>query len=580
MKISKRKIVRIIIAAVIVVIFIFLGGLVLVNRNKIVHGLKLDNISVGGLSIDEARAEIDKIVGEFLEKDIVLKYENENEYKIWAVAPEELGIKIDIDSTIDKILKVGHREKFLSDICQQILALFGRYNLAFSYQINENQIQSFIKEKLDVINNPVINAGWQYDEESNNFVQISSQEGLIVNQQDLELQLRRRIEAFAEADIYLNLIVDYPEILERETKQAYIKAQEILAEAPYKLIINDLPKDKPIKITLLKEELILFIEFKPVLDEKNPKNKVLGVALNEQVLEDYLIILSPSINRSPIDAQFTVVENRVTDFVLSQDGLKLEIEKNVLNIKEKIMASPPVGEAGEKEIELEVLIVPPKIATKDIDNLGIASFLGKGVSNFAGSPSSRIHNIEIGAAKFHGLLIKPDEEFSFNTILGEVGPEQGYKEELVIKRDKTIPEYGGGLCQVSTTAFRAAVNVGLPITERYPHAFPVVYYSPQGFDATIYPPHPDIRFINDTPSNLLIQTKVEGYYLTFEFYGTNDGRKVEIDGPHQYDVKPDGSMKTKLTRKILRHGELVEEKTWKSSYKSPDLYPIQRNPLE
>ncbi len=588
MKISKRKIVRIsIIAAVIVVIFIFLGGLVLVNRNKIVHGLKLDNISVGGLSIDEAKAEINKVVEEFLEKDIVLRYENENEYKIWAVASEELGIKIDIDSTIDKILKIGHRKKFLSDICQQILALFGRYNLAFSYQINKNQIESLIKEKLDAINNPAINAGWQYDEESNNLVQISSQEGLIVNQQDLELQLHRRIEAFAEADIHLNLIVDYPEILERETKQAYIKAQEILDNAPYKLIINDPHKDKAIKITLLKEELILFIEFKPVLDEKNLKNKVLGVALNEQVLEDYLIILSPSINRSPINAQLKVEGNRVTDFVLSQDGLKLEIEKNVLNIKEKITtgppaseADPPAGEAGEKEIELEVSIVPPKIATKDIDNLGIASFLGKGVSNFAGSPSSRIHNIKIGSAKFHGLLIKPEEEFSFNTILGEVGPEQGYKEELVIKRDKTIPEYGGGLCQVSTTAFRAAINVGLQITERYPHAFPVIYYSPQGFDATIYPPHPDLRFINDTPNHLLIQTRVEGYYLTFEFYGTDDGRKVEIDGPYQYDVKPDGSMKTKLTRKILRHNELVEEKTWKSNYKSPDLYPIERNPLE
>lgn len=585
---TKRKIVRIIIiAAVIVVIFIFLGGLVLVNRNKIVHGLKLVDISIGGLSIDEARAEIDKVVGEFLEKDIVLRYENENEYKIWAVIPEELGIKINFDSTLDKVARVGHRGKFFFDIGQQILALFGHYNLTFSYQINEKQMETYIKEDLDSINNPVINASWQYDEKTDNFVQIPSQKGTIVDQKDFELQLHRRLEKLAKDDIFLTLITDYPEILEGETKQAYIRAQEILAEAPYKLIINDPLKDKPIKIILTKEELIPFIEFQQIIDEENPKNKILGTTLNDQTLKDYLIILSPSINRSPIDAQFTVVENQVTDFVLSQDGLKLEIEKNVLNIKEKIATSPPVGplrseasEAGEKEIELEVSIVPPKTATKDIDNLGITSFLGKGVSNFAGSPSSRIHNIKIGSAEFHGLLIKPEEEFSFNTILGEVGPEQGYKEELVIKRDKTIPEYGGGLCQVSTTAFRAAVYTGLKITERYPHAFPVVYYSPQGFDATIYPPHPDLRFINDTPDHLLIQTKVEGNYLTFEFYGTDDGRKIEINGPHQYDVKPDGSMKTKLTRKILRHGEFVEEKTWKSSYKSPDLYPIQRNPLE
>jgi vancomycin resistance protein YoaR len=572
---TRRKILKttLIILAVIVVISVALYGLALTNKNKVVHGLKLVNISVGGLSIDGARTKINKATKEFLEEDIVLKYENENEYKIWTALPEELGIKIDIDSTLSRLAKIGHQGKFFSDLGQQILALFGHYNLVLNYQINERRIENFIKEKLDSINNPAVNASWQYDETINKFVQIPSQKGMIVDQRGFKLQLYNKIEGLAKDDIFLSLINDHPEILENETTQAYNKTEEILTNAPYSFIINDPLKDSPIKIPFTKEETISLIEFRSVPDKDNPKNKVLGTTFNEQALKDYLIMLSPSINRNPADAQLTVQRNRVTDFILSQNGLKLEIEKNVFKLKENILA-------GNKEIELEVSIVPPKIATKDIDNLGIVSFLGKGVSNFAGSPNNRIHNIKIGAAKFHGLLMKPGEEFSFNTILGEIGPEQGYQKELVIKRTKTIPEYGGGLCQVSTTAFRTAINAGLSITERYPHAFPVVYYSPQGFDATVYPPHPDLRFINNTPSHLLIQTKVEGYYLTFEFYGTDDGRKIEIDGPHQYDIKPDGSMKTKLTRKIFRHGELVEEKTWNSSYKSPDLYPVQRNPLE
>ena len=115
------------------------------------------------------------------------------------------------------------------------------------------------------------------------------------------------------------------------------------------------------------------------------------------------------------------------------------------------------------------------------------------------------------------MLIAPDEEFSFNRALGEVGPAQGYLPELVIKNNKTIPEYGGGVCQVSTTMFRAAVYSGLEVTERRPHAYPVKYYNPQGFDATVYSPSPDLKFKNNTGGWILIQTRIEGNNLFLNF---------------------------------------------------------------
>jgi len=213
--------------------------------------------------------------------------------------------------------------------------------------------------------------------------------------------------------------------------------------------------------------------------------------------------------------------------------------------------------------------------------LGITALIGSGETNFAGSPASRIHNIRVGSNKFQGTLIAPGEEFSFNTLLGEVTAKEGYLPELVIKKGETVPEYGGGLCQVSTTFFRAAVRSGLEITQRYNHSYPVVYYGIPGFDATIYPPSPDLRFLNNTENHILIQYRIEGTKLAWDIYGTDDGRTVELDGPHVYDKKPDGSMKAWLTQKLFDEGgELAYEKTFYSNYKSPELYPINRNPLE
>lgn len=128
--------------------------------------------------------------------------------------------------------------------------------------------------------------------------------------------------------------------------------------------------------------------------------------------------------------------------------------------------------------------------------------------------------------------------------------------------------------------FRAAVNAGLQITERYPHAFPVRYYDPQGFDATIYPPSPDLKFINNTPNYLMIQTRIEGNNLYFEIFGTNDSRITKVLGPYVTKSSPDGSLSTKLTQQVWKNGEIWFEKTFYSNYQSPNKFKIQRNPLE
>lgn len=162
------------------------------------------------------------------------------------------------------------------------------------------------------------------------------------------------------------------------------------------------------------------------------------------------------------------------------------------------------------------------------------SIVAHGVSDYSGSSDARIHNIETGMKRFQGVRINPRETFSFNDLLGDVDGSTGYKKELVIMGDRTIPDYGGGICQVSSTVYRAALRAGFPIVERKPHSYAVSYYTPWGSDATIYPGVVDLRFENNFAAPVYLHLYTEGSVLHTLLYGTDDGRTVEMSGPTTY----------------------------------------------
>jgi len=194
---------------------------------------------------------------------------------------------------------------------------------------------------------------------------------------------------------------------------------------------------------------------------------------------------------------------------------------------------------GVTDIILPVEELQPQIVVDDSElrELGIKEVITVGESNFSGSPNARRHNIAVGLEQFNGALIESGAIFSFNEILGPVNRATGYLPELVILGDRTLPEYGGGLCQVSTTAYRGVWEYGFPIVKRRNHSFAVRYYSPQGTDATIYPPHSDMQFKNDSPGAILIQTHIDGDMAYYIYYGTKDNRSSEIIGPYTWGHK-------------------------------------------
>ena len=279
------------------------------------------------------------------------------------------------------------------------------------------------------------------------------------------------------------------------------------------------------------------------------------------------------------------------------DTKKAEVDAQKDKLEENIVSSLAILESSEQKnisIQMPVVRVTPEITTEAVNNMGISKLIGYGSSQFRGSIASRVYNINLASSNLNGVLIESGKIFSLNETLGDVSTLTGYKQAYIIKEGKTILGDGGGVCQVSTTLFRAALDAGLPIFERMAHAYRVGYYeqgTSPGLDATVYSPTTDFKFKNDTPGYILIQTLFDSKNakLVFEFYGTDDGRIATTTKPVVTNVVPPpedlytddpnlpiGTIK-QIERKswgakvwfdytVERNGEVVYEKRFYSNY--------------
>ena len=257
---------------------------------------------------------------------------------------------------------------------------------------------------------------------------------------------------------------------------------------------------------------------------------------SEEKLENLMSPIAKTLYIVPTDALFTFQNGRVSAFRPSEDGQELDIDQLKASISSRILTVTSADKPLTFFIAIPVKTLRPSVTTDEANNLGIKELIGTGTSLFQGSIPSRIYNVTLAASRINGILVAPGETFSFNKALGDVSAFTGYKQAYVIQNGRTVLGDGGGVCQVSTTFFRALLNAGLPIVERHAHAYRVHYYeedSPPGIDATIYVPTIDLKFTNDTGNYILIQNTIDPYNLrlTFLLYGTKDGRQITMTDP-------------------------------------------------
>lgn len=196
-------------------------------------------------------------------------------------------------------------------------------------------------------------------------------------------------------------------------------------------------------------------------------------------------------------------------------------------------------------VEVELTKVPGRIVNMTGLDLGDLTLWSEGISNFTGSTYARQKNVRKALDQHvNNTLVMPGETFSFNSTLGgPVSQGNGWHMAKVIFNGGDL-EYapGGGICQASTTVFRAIVNAGFPVVERRAHSLFVTYYEKfgVGIDATIFPGSQDLVFTNDSEHPLIIQSYTDGYDAHVKIFGTPDNRTVALEGPYFTKTAPEG----------------------------------------
>jgi len=431
----------------------------------------------------------------------------------WPLPITALQVQPDLLSAINAAYLVGREGAFGQRLSQQLQATLGQINLTPQLAYD----QAVLRQALQTLAAQVRQPGEA--ERRLGDVVVPAKPGLEV---DIPTTLHRLNEALATSAAGVALRIPLATV----QTPAPVTAVSSTAEATTAVGGN-----LPAPLRLDDERYGLTLAFDPVISQQI--FSATGGQVDEGALRVYLEKWAGQFAIAPRNARlhFNAATGGVTVVQESLVGRQLDLEATVATVREAVAT-------GSHRAALVMTEVLPTVDMNRVAEMGIRELVASGTSYFAGSSAARIRNIEVAAEKFDGLVIPPGEIFSFNDNVEDVSSANGFEDSLIIWGDQTAVGVGGGVCQVSTTVFRAAYSGGFPIVERYNHGYVVSWYGDPGLDATIYTPTVDFRFRNDTGAYLLIEPIVDSGrgVITFNFYGTKPARIVTVGVPKRSDV--------------------------------------------
>ena len=536
----------------------------LYHSDRIYPNTYIAGVSVGGLNNNEAA----KLLPEKIKvQKLLLSFEDQN----FEIKPEEINFAYDFEKSANLAYELDRKGNISVDLKSRILAIFTKREIGASFSLDEKKLSETLSAVAGAVETePAFPSVKIVDKKA---IVEKGEKGEFVDIQTLRKLIDENLSMANFATINIPTKTIDPTITDQEANSLGTRAE-----------------------TLINKSLNINFEFQSFPQRGNELYSLLDAkgGYNQEKIANLISYIKNLVDRNAQNPTFVFEGGRVKEFAPSKDGIKTEEE----DFKTKILDSLDKLEKEDiKEVSIEVPVgkTSPEIETGEVNDLGIKELIGRGVSHFRGSIPSRIYNVNLAAGRLNGILIKPGDTLSFNDALGDVSKFTGYKEAYIIKDGRTILGDGGGVCQVSTTLFRAALNAGLPIIERRAHAYRVGYYEQDalpGLDATVYSPTTDLKIKNDTPGHILIQTQVntKTSTLVFELYGTSDGRIATTTKPQvtssvepppdlyqddptlpagvvkQIEHKAWGA-KVIFSYKVEKEGQIIYQKTFTSNYR-------------
>jgi vancomycin resistance protein YoaR len=501
------------------------------HYGRIFTGVNVWGIDLSGADLTDATARLAGAFPYTTESQIVFTHPATGES--WTRTPAELGLHFDAAQTAQAALDVGRT----GSPVQRLRGLFESWyhgrSLAPVVIFDEGQLTLALAALAAEIDQTAVDASFRLDSPTAEYVPAAL--GRRLDVADLRARLLDPLTDFRQAEIELLVHTTYPAVYDDPAaarQMAQILDEPIAFYLPEPLDEQDL---QPVELPA--EQLAKWLRIDLVADPDGALRHT--IVVDENAVRNWLAQFAAQVERPPQRARF-YFDDETRELVLVAphvNGRSLDIDATAAQFMAQISS-------GSRAVPFILNPVVPQVsAAATAADLGITELIAESVTWFRGSSDARKHNIARAAANFFGIVVAPGEEFSFNNYLGSISEADGYEEGLIIVGGRTIRGIGGGICQVSTTLYQAAFLGGYPITERWPHGYMLGYYNDgqgPGMDATVYSPIVDIKFINNTPYHLLI----ENYYnpifeaLTFKFYSTSLGRRVEKTEPVFANVRP------------------------------------------
>lgn len=494
-------------------------------RGRIMPNISAYGVDLSGMTLDEAAAALEARFA--LDNDRVFTFRDGDQ--VWQASATELGMDFDPSVIAQEAMDFAHSGNPMLDLIDQGLIWLNGKSLTPVIHYDQNNALSKLNEIAEQVN------------------RLPNDATLTINGTDVQItpaSLGRTVDVMAtlaRLDASITAQNSGGEILLviNETPPTVANVEEAAARARTALsgsilLVAEDGNGNPVGPWIATVDQIAALL--RVSTTRTDAGEIrYDININTGAFQSYLDGLARGLIVPAENGRFHFNDSTRQLEVLqrARNGRTLNIAQTLSNMEAAIFNSNNRTVAMAFDYQL-----PPYHDNVTAAELGITEMVSSGISHYGGSTRARIENIITSAARFDGLIIAPGEIFSFNQFVGDISPEAGYVSSGVIFGGRTIQGVGGGVCQVSTTAFRAAFYAGFPIVERYAHGYRVGYYEHGdsegvGMDAAIYTPDLDFRFLNDTDYHLLIETSIypQNASVEFRFYSTNPGRQVVKRGP-------------------------------------------------
>jgi vancomycin resistance protein YoaR len=523
--------------------------------DKVYPAIAVGDVPVGGMTVDQAVAAVEDRAAELENGTVTFTYKGQT----WSPTLSELGASVDVDASVDTAYALGREDNAVTRLGVAGDLLQGDQVVPLRTTIDRGVLATWFDSVNADIDQRAVDAALVVDGAD---VTISPEHnGIVVDEDAATAMILGALDTLEPVATDLPTVTELPEIYADELEGP---RADLAAAIGQPVVV----KFEGEKWDIPPADLASFITVETVASAGGP---TVDLGFDHSALAGWLReTFSGRVNRSPVDARiaWSAQEGGLVSLDPSVDGAALRSSAFADAVAESFLGD-------RKPVEAPVVVTKPAVDSNNLGALGIDGLIGRGDSNFVGGSQPRDNNIYVGVDLLNGELVPPGGEFSFNKAVGEITYDKGFVDAGVIENGIIGRDVGGGICQVSTTVFRAALDSGMPITEWHNHSLRLLGYERDGwtagYDAAILQSGSDpqywgdFRFKNDTDGYMLVQAWTDYPYVIVEIYGNDDGREVTV-GDAGFS-NSDGHFAAWFTRSITyADGETVE-RTFTSYYK-------------